>query len=296
MIPAVQVTVNPFGILTTPVRHTYEKIVGLWQKHGYCWAHNDYLAAELNCTVRTISNHIKTLLDAGLIIWTRVGNERWMYPADFQPISSRFPAASSIAENPKTTTHTTVEPATVSEPKTVVVSPAPPAIPAPALSEEASSRRDALVDQGVTGAVAVELVTTVPLAQIDAQIEALPYRPRRDAAAVLVKSIRGNWTIPAAVDKARGRKQREERDRRDAAKREEAQKDQETAHEAQKAALEALYVDLPPVEQQAVDAAARGRIGSILRLRPSSPAYQASLRVNRLEVLRQRYPHVFVVP
>lgn len=66
---------------------------------------------------------------------------------------------------------------------------------------------DSLVENGVSKRVASELVETFPDESVQ-QLQALEYRKPRDRAAVLVRSIRDQWPLPAAFVAAVQRKQK----------------------------------------------------------------------------------------
>ena len=71
----------------------------------------------------------------------------------------------------------------------------------------------ALCDAGVTASTAVQLLTERGERECLEQLESLPYRKPKEAAAVLVASIRGRWAMPGALVRER-EKQRREADRR----------------------------------------------------------------------------------
>ena len=56
-----------------------------------------------------------------------------------------------------------------------------------------------MVEVGVTEAVARQVIKEYPECRIRSQIEALPYRKAENPAAVLMASIKGNWTIPKTI-------------------------------------------------------------------------------------------------
>ena len=56
-----------------------------------------------------------------------------------------------------------------------------------------------MVEVGVTEAVAEQVIKEYPECQVRSQIEALPYRKAENPAAVLMASIKGNWTIPKTI-------------------------------------------------------------------------------------------------
>lgn len=64
---------TPYG---SPIYQTFDLLRDLTKKHGYCFARNEWLADRLDCTTRTISNHITRLRDAGYISTERANNKR----------------------------------------------------------------------------------------------------------------------------------------------------------------------------------------------------------------------------
>lgn len=57
----------------------------------------------------------------------------------------------------------------------------------------------ALVDAGITPAVAEQLIREYPSQVVESQLRALPFRNAREPAAVLIRSIQENWSPPAGI-------------------------------------------------------------------------------------------------
>lgn len=64
---------TPYG---SPFYQTLALLRDLTKKNGYAWASNRWLAARLDCTERTITNHIARLKTAGYISTERANNKR----------------------------------------------------------------------------------------------------------------------------------------------------------------------------------------------------------------------------
>ena len=49
------------------LKRLYGRIVSLTKKIGYCFASNEYLAKDIGCSIRTITNYLIQLKESGLI-------------------------------------------------------------------------------------------------------------------------------------------------------------------------------------------------------------------------------------
>ncbi len=96
-----------------------------------------------------------------------------------------------------------------------------------------------LRDVGVAEPVAYELATKKP-AETAEQLAALPYRSARDAAAVLVASVRQSWPIPAAFLAAMAREKKQQAEAQNRALRAELSKKRETSRQDVKTAFYGL--------------------------------------------------------
>ena len=144
--------------------------------------------------------------------------------------------------------------------------------------------------------VAEELVLVYPEEQIRAQIEALAHRDAKDPAAVLVKAIREEWALPAAMldrhaEEARRRAEAEKA----AARREEADR-REAERSQMLKRLEAYWQELSSDERAGVEREVRERVRLISPLiagimdapRPLGPIARSTIEAARQEILRQR--------
>jgi hypothetical protein len=92
---------------------------------------------------------------------------------------------------------------------------------------------------GVAPGVAAELVVSCPSETVQ-QLAALPFRSARDAAAVLVASVRQSWPIPAAFTAALNREKKQQAEAQNRALRAELSKKRETSRQDTKTAFYGL--------------------------------------------------------
>ena len=166
-----------------------------------------------------------------------------------------------------------------------------------AQTQDASTQRHApevvasLAAEGVTPAVAVQLLSEVGPEEARKQLEALPHRKPRDRAAVLVKSIRERWDVPRAYVEALDRKRKEAQDAQNRslraaleAKRAEQRSRAETALSG---LSEAAYAAL---EARAVADLAHSVAWRMAQARPGGVAADKLLRAKVLELAAEVAP------
>jgi hypothetical protein len=156
------------------------------------------------------------------------------------------------------------------------------------LPETLEDQRQALLDIGVTPAVARQLVDEFG-DEVRLQLAYLSYRGAQDPPAVIVEAVRAKWEPPASYLKA----QAEERRRL-----ENQQKRQEEETEAEQARAEAdleqqtaraLLDALPKGRREALEAEARQRVGErspLVAGRPQSHAFRAMVAQELAQTLR----------
>jgi hypothetical protein len=114
-----------------------------------------------------------------------------------------------------------------------------------------------LMERGVSRVVAEDLAFHFAEADIRLQLEALAYRDAKDPAAVLVKSIREGWALPAALIEKRARKERKREKQEEKVKLLAETEQQQTARTEMLERLAAYWQGLPAAEQTRVEAEAR---------------------------------------
>ncbi len=67
-----------------------------------------------------------------------------------------------------------------------------------------------LLKYGVSGSIASQILDKYPIARISGQLEMLPFRNAKEPAAMLIKAIKEDWTVPAAY-MGRQRKEAEQK-------------------------------------------------------------------------------------
>lgn len=173
--------------------------------------------------------------------------------------------------------------------------PPPGPRPAPEAPEEQVAPGGAesvalLVAEGVPVPVARVLVATHGPEVVQEQAEALPFRRPNDRAAVLVASVKGRWSLPAALVAAKERRAKEQRDRSERAaraalaeKRAEQRRNIQTAFSGLPAALQEQYRERARLALAAEQPAAyrlmqgRGMFGSWVEQRARGIAAQGGI-------------------
>lgn len=146
---------------------------------------------------------------------------------------------------------------------------------------------EALEAEGVARSVAFELATDAKYSQrIPLQLACLDDREPNDRAATLVASIKNNWSPPKPYMErreatARHAAERSQREREEATKVQvlAESREREAELEAEKADMDAKYLQLSEAEQAEVDAQVLDRLGVIGRQKSAAGAIEATRRL-----------------
>lgn len=157
-----------------------------------------------------------------------------------------------------------------------------------AVAREAVAR---MMTLGVSPEVAQSFVAEVPPEELSLQLDCLPDRNAKDAAAVFVKSVREKWAVPQAhLDRveARQRAQRQREGRETArvakARHETERQEQSASQEEERARLDQVWEQLDEAQRQELDREASQRLGVLGR----SGKAQGALMAMRRNLLRER--------
>lgn len=156
------------------------------------------------------------------------------------------------------------------------------------LPDSLEDLRQALVDIGITPAVARQLVADAG-DEVRLQLAYLPYRSAQDQAAVIVEAVRARWEPPASYLKAQAeerrrlenQQKRQEEDAEDAQARAEADLEQRTA--------QTILAALPGERRAALEEEARRRVADrspLVANRPNSHAFRAMVAQELAQTLR----------
>ena len=316
--PSAQITPVSFR-LSSGAESFYRWIWRWHEQTGDVHPSTGYFARKQRVTERTVYNWLRALKQAGRI-QTEVeeGIERRIIPVVPPPPT---PSASKRRGTSKRPRRISPAPPVVAPQPTAipgspaVPTPAPTPAPAPAVSgaisgvvfrgltsktqhtqdattcttqeSEPSASVVALIQEGVFPPVAARLLAEYGEEAVTEQVEALPHRSARDRAAVLVKSIRERWPIPAAL---RRQREKEQQEAQKAAKRGAeaalARKHAEERQEREKRLSGLSEAERKTLEEQAQEEVLRER-GAAARLaeRLNGPAWKAMVRKKMLSRL-----------
>lgn len=154
---------------------------------------------------------------------------------------------------------------------------------------------DQLVEQGVTPAVARQMVRDFG-DEVRIQLQYLPYRGAQDPAAVLVEAIKGRWEPPASYLKARAEEQRRQQEQQRQTLQAKLKAQEEARLELLRATTQTLLDRLSEPERSRLIAAATARINDkspAVARRPHSRAFSAMLNEELTELLLGEFPEDF---
>ncbi len=238
--PSAQITPVSFR-LSSGAESFYRWIWRWHEQTGDVHPSTGYFARKQRVTERTVYNWLRALKQAGRI-QTEVeeGIERRIIPVVPPPPTPSASKPRGTSKRPRRISP--APPVEVPEQAAIPGAPTVPTVaPTPALTHavsgaisgvvfrgltsktqhtqdattcttqesEPSASVVALIQEGVFPPVAAQLLVEYGEEAVIEQVEALPHRSARDRAAMLVKSIRETWSIPAALRRQREKEQQE---------------------------------------------------------------------------------------
>jgi len=161
------------------------------------------------------------------------------------------------------------------------------------------SERDELVTQlvaeGVTRSVAEELVAEYG-EEARVQLKYLPFRGPRDAAAVLVQSIRGRWQPPASYLGLRKEQQEQEEAKQERQRLIQRARQKQLADAIERQAANAVLLALPKQVRERIVKEVKEQLAlenPLVAQSPESAAYEAILKENKRRAVMNECPAQF---
>jgi hypothetical protein len=152
-----------------------------------------------------------------------------------------------------------------------------------------------LAAQGMTRSVAEKLVAQYG-EEARVQLKYLPFRAPRDAAAMLVESIKGRWEPPASYLHVRKEQQEKAQADQERLRLLEAARQRHLADSIQRQAADAVLGTLPRRARRRIAEDAKQRLAAanpLVAQSPSSAAYEAILKENMRQAVMNEYPSEF---
>lgn len=165
----------------------------------------------------------------------------------------------------------------------------------PAKATEYDELVEQLAAEGVTRSVAEELVAEYG-EEARVQLKYLPFRAPRDAAAMLVESIKGRWEPPASYLQVRKEQQEKAQADQERQRLLKAARQRHLADSIQRQAADAVLASLPRRACRRMAEGAKQRLAAanpLVAQSPDSAAYEAILKERMRQAVMNEYPSRF---